>query len=153
MKAFNINHIAEIKLTYASKVAAKDRPKIANSSDAARILNEIWDQNIIELQEQFIMLILNRGHRVLGRIVLSNGSTNGTIVDTKYITVTIARTNASAIILAHNHPSGQLKPSECDIRLTKKIKEICRLLDTTLLDHIIVTPYDGFYSFADEGLL
>ena len=153
MKPFNINHIAEIKLTYQTKVAAKDRPRILNSNEAYQVLLKSWDQSTIELQEQFVLLILNRGHRLLGRIPVSIGGTHGTVVDTKFIALAIAKTNASALMIAHNHPSGNLKPSQQDVHLTKRIKDICALFEVALLDHIILTPYDGYYSFADEGLL
>lgn len=153
MKPFKINHVSEISLSYHSKVAAKDRPKIGTAEDAYNLLYALWDKDKIEFQEQFCMLLLTNANRVLGRVHLSSGGTTGTLVDLKYIVVSIAKANASAIILAHNHPSGTLKPSKADIELTLKIRDICKILGTPVLDHIIVTPHDGYFSFADHGIL
>ncbi len=153
MTAFKITHVAEISLSYQSKVAAKDRPKINSSHNAYDVLHLAWDKNKIEFQEQFFILLLNNSNRVLGRVHLSSGGTTGTLIDLKYIVVAIAKANASAIILSHNHPSGTLKPSGSDKALTRKISEVCKLIGAPVLDHIIVTPHDGYFSFADNGLL
>lgn len=153
MKPFKINHVAEISLSYQNKVAAKDRPKISNAEDAYKLLHAIWDKDKIEMQEQFYMLLLTNANRVLGRVHLSSGGTTGTLVDLKYIVVSIAKANASAIILAHNHPSGTLKPSKADIDLTLKIRDICNVLGTPVLDHVIITPHDGYFSFAQHEII
>src|SRR5690606_1039682 len=97
-------------------------------------------------------LLLNRANKVLGIVPISKGGTSATIADPKLIFVSAIKSNASAIILAHNHPSGNLQPSTADISLTKKIMEGGKLLDVPVIDHIIVTGH-GYYSFADEGAL
>ena len=88
----------------------------------------------------------------IGYAKISQGGVAGTVVDTKIIAKYIADTLASGIIVCHNHPSGNIKPSEQDIILTQKIKQVAELLDSTLFDHIILTT-DSFYSFADSGIL
>jgi len=97
-------------------------------------------------------LLLSRVNRVLGNCFISSGGISGTVVDAKVVFATALKANASSMIVAHNHPSGNLIPSEQDRRLTKRLTEIGRALDLPLLDHVIVTN-EGYYSFADEGVL
>lgn len=144
--------VAEIQLTYKSKVKPSLRPKITASSDAYEILLENWNENKIEFIEQFKVILLNRANRVLGIYEASTGGVSGTVADPKLIFAAAIKTMASGILLAHNHPSGQLKPSDADIQLTKKLKDGGKFLEILVLDHIIVTN-EGYYSFADEGLL
>ena len=98
------------------------------------------------------MLLLNRANKVLGIVEISKGGTAGTVVDPKIVFAAAIKTNCSAIILAHNHPSGNLRPSDQDIRLTRKLKECGNLLEINVWDHLIITR-EGYLSFADEGLL
>jgi DNA repair protein RadC len=98
-------------------------------------------------------MYLNQSNRVLGVYPLSTGGVTGTIADPRLIFSVALKINAAGIILSHNHPSGNLSPSKADKDLTDKIKEGSKLLDVKLLDHIIVTPENTYYSFADEGLL
>ena len=144
--------VSEIQLSYKTKVKPSQRPKILSSKDAYNILLESWDDDKLEFVEQFKVLLLNRANRVLGVCKISTGGVSGTVADPKLIFAAAINANASAIILAHNHPSGQLKPSSADINLTKKIKEGGQFLEIPVLDHIIVTS-ESYYSFADEGLL
>ena len=145
--------VSEIALSYATRVAAKDRPKISRSDDAYTILKSAWDPSKIELQEAFKLLLLNRSNRVLGLVHLSEGGVSGTIVDPKLVFVAALKANACGIILAHNHPSGNLKPSQADIHLTRKLQQGGRLLEIDVLDHLILTAHDGYYSLADGGVL
>lgn len=108
--------------------------------------------NKIELLEQSMMLLLDRGNHCLGISKLATGGVSSCIVDPKVVFATALKSRASGIILAHNHPSGNLKPSSADENLTRKIAEGGRLLDISLLDHLIITPR-GYYSFADEGFV
>jgi DNA repair protein RadC len=110
------------------------------------------DSGKIELLEEFKMILLNRNNRVLGMINISQGGMSGTVADPKLIFVAALKAAASYIILAHNHPSGNLKPSTEDIRLTKKLVDGGKLLDLLVGDHLIITN-EGFYSFCDEGLI
>jgi DNA repair protein RadC len=96
-------------------------------------------------------MLLNRANKVLGITDLSTGGTNGCIIDLKVIFQYAILATASFIILAHNHPSGSLKPSEADIAITRKVKEACKFLDITLLDHLIISPDERYFSLADEG--
>lgn len=144
--------VAEIQLTYKSKVKASERPKIANSKDAYEVFLENWDATKIEFVEQFKIMLTNRANKVLGIFELSSGGVSGTVADPKLIFAAAIKANACGLILAHNHPSGTTQPSQSDILLTRKIKEGGKLLEIQLLDHIIVT-LDGHFSFADEGLI
>lgn len=144
--------VAEIKLTYSSRVKPSQRPKITCSKDAATVLTQSWDPSKIELIEQFKVLFTNRAHAVLGILELSSGGMTATIADPRLIFVAALKAGASGIILAHNHPSGNKTPSQADIELTRKIKEGGKLLEIQLLDHLILTT-EGYYSFADEGLI
>lgn len=146
------NMVSEVELVYKSKVKASDRPQLKKVIDVAEFLKQNWDQNRIELLEQFKVILLNRNHRVLGIYEASSGGVAGTVADPKLIFIAALKMNASNLIIAHNHPSGNLEPSEADKRLTQKIKEAAIFLDMRLLDHIIITA-EGYYSFADEGLL
>ena len=120
--------------------------------DSFEILLESWDKNIIELQEEFKVLLLNRSNTVLGIYPMSKGGVSGTVVDAKLVFSVALKCNASSIIIAHNHPSGGLTPSEGDKKITEKLKKAGQYLDVTLLDHLIITK-DDFYSFSDNGLL
>ncbi len=144
--------VAEIQLIYQSNVKPSLRPKITSSRDAHAILLENWDENKIELVEQFKVLLTNRANKVLGIFELSTGGVSGTVADPKLIFAAALKGAASGMILAHNHPSGNLQPSQADLDLTKKIREAGKLLEIQLLDHVIVTS-EGYYSFADEGLI
>jgi len=142
--------ISEIKVTY--NVKNLEREKITSSYKAFEVLLHSWDKDIIELQEEFKILLLNRANEVLGVYALSRGGITGTIVDVRLIFSVALKSNATSIIIAHNHPSGTLKPSDSDINLTKKIKKCSEFLEISLLDHLIITKY-GFYSFGNEGIL
>jgi DNA repair protein RadC len=144
--------VAEISISYSSKIKNSERPKLTSSRDVYKVFSETWNPDKIELLEQFKVLLLNRGNRVIGLFEVSSGGISGTIADPKLIFGTALKACASSIILAHNHPSGNLNPSQADISLTKKIKEGGRLLDIDVLDHLIISP-EGYYSFGDEGML
>jgi DNA repair protein RadC len=125
------------------------REKITTSKDAAAIFQAL----LADLyHEEFWMLFLNRANLVIGKQAVSTGGMSGTVVDPKIIFKAALDHKASSIILCHNHPSGNLKPSEQDIRLTKNLIEAGRVLEIGVLDHVIVSQ-NGFYSFADEGMM
>ncbi len=144
--------VAEIQLSYMPKVKPSRMPKISSSRDAFDVLMKNWDQNRISFQEQFKLLVLNRAHKVLGQLEVSLGGVSGTIADPKIIFAAALKANASGIIVAHNHPSGNLTASQSDIDLTKKLKAAGVFLEIQLLDHLIVTT-EGYFSFADQGIL
>ncbi len=125
------------------------RNKISSSKDAADILQPHMADLV---HEEFAVLMLNRAHEVIGKYELSKGGIAGTVVDPKLIFKSALEHLASGIILCHNHPSGNTKPSQEDIKLTKKLKEAGTLMEINVLDHIIIAG-DSYYSFADEGMI
>ncbi len=128
---------------------ATDRSKIAVSKDAYDLLRG----DLMDIpHEEFWVLLLNRANRVIKKHKISLGGVHGTVADPKIIFKTALEELASGIIVAHNHPSGNLTPSQQDIDLTRKLKEAGKLLEIQLLDHLIVAGKQ-YYSFADEGLL
>ncbi|NJN27276.1 MAG: JAB domain-containing protein [Cyclobacteriaceae bacterium] len=142
----------EITLSYKNHVKASLRPKITSSKDAYDILINTWADSKIEFVEHFKVLLLNRANKVLGLYEVSTGGISGTVVDPKLIFAAALKANSSSIIMAHNHRSGNLDPSQQDKFLTTKIKQGGQFLDLPLIDHLIVTS-ERYHSFADEGLL
>ncbi len=142
--------VAEIKVSYSTTSTPKI--KITSVNKAFEVLLSLWDLDTIELQEEFKMLLLNRANEVLGIYPLSKGGITGTVVDSRLIFAVALKCNATGIILCHNHPSGNLKPSDNDITLTRSIKKCADFLDITLIDHLIITK-NGYFSFSNERLL
>ncbi|MEO5644427.1 MAG: DNA repair protein RadC [Bacteroidia bacterium] len=148
-KALSIIAALELGRRRNSTVSDSTSMKITSSADAYRIIRPELD----DLQhEEFYIMLLNRSNVVTRKEQVSRGGMNSTVVDPKIIFKIAVTNGASGIVLAHNHPSGAVKPSEQDIRLTKKLKEVAELLDMGLLDHIIVGA-NTYFSFADEGLV
>ena len=147
-----LNTMAEIELVYKSKVKPSERPRITSTKETYQILLQTWDVNKIEFVEQFKVVLMNRAHRVLGIYELSSGGIAGTVADPKLVFMAALKSNACCLIISHNHPSGNLKPSHADEALTRKILEAGKLLDIQVIDHVIVTS-EGYYSCADEGLI
>jgi DNA repair protein RadC len=143
-----MNLISEIKLTYVNRTDSKC--KVASSSDAYSLFLADWDMEIIQLQEEFKIMMLNRVNQVLGIYPMSKGGVAGTVVDLRLIFTAAIKCNACAMVLAHNHPSGSLKPSKEDIALTKKIIITADLFEISIHDHLIITG-DSYYSFSDDG--
>lgn len=128
---------------------AEEKPKIGGSGDAFEILKA----DLLDIpHEAFWIILLNRANRVIKKHQISQGGVAGTVADPKIIFKVAVEELASGIILAHNHPSGNLTASQADIDLTKKLKESGRLLDIQVLDHLIIAG-KKYFSFADEGLL
>lgn len=143
--------IAEIKITYKMKIPASKLPVIQESNEAVEYFRTIWEIDKIEHVESFFLMLLNRANKVIGWSKISEGGINGTVADPKVIFQIALKANATSIIVAHNHPSGNKEPSESDERLTKKIKNAGKFLDLNLLDHLILTSED-YYSFAEENI-
>ena len=144
-------NVSEVEISYKSKIKASERPQIESSRDAETIFRNCWDANKIGYVEHVNLLLLNRANKVLGIVNLASGGTAGCVVDLKLIFQAALKANAAAIILAHNHPSGTLRPSTADIDLTRRVINVGKSLDLPLLDHIILTPDNGYFSFADDG--
>lgn len=129
--------------------AGPQRALVATSSAAYEEIRDVLGD---QPHEEFWILVLDRGNRMKDRCCVSRGGMHGTVADPKLIFKEALDRRASSIVLCHNHPSGQLRPSEEDIRLTRKLLDGGRLLDIGVLDHLIVTA-TGYYSFADNGML
>ena len=142
--------IAEVQITYSTVVKAKDRMKVTSSQDAADAFRIIWPT--YDHIEFSYMLMMNRQNQILGYHQLSKGGMTGTIVDVRVIFQVALKACATSVILAHNHPSGNLQCSDADRKVTNQIKQAGIMLDVPLLDHLILTT-DSFLSMADEGIL
>lgn len=146
-----ISNISEIKVKVGYK--AKTNYKITCPEDVYNVAKHLWDNVFqdMQLRERMVMLALNRGNEVLGYHVVSIGGTAGTLVDpTVVFKILFNLANSAAFILIHNHPSGLLKPSRQDDKMTQKMKEASELLDFQLIDHLIVS-HEGYYSYQNVG--
>lgn len=139
------------KITLRKDPTDFQRVKITSAKDAADYIRQFYSDDI-EIYESFFLLLLNRQNKTIGYAKISQGGVAGTVVDGKIVLKYIVDTLASGAILCHNHPSGTLMPSTQDIELTDKIKKAVKLVDSDVLDHIILTT-DNYYSFADNGLI
>ncbi len=147
----NIDYtVGEVELTYKS--TSRSRSKIYSSEDAYKILLPTYKEGTICYKEYFKVLLLSQSNQVLGYTLISEGGITETCADVRVILQAALLTNSVALVLAHNHPSGNLKPSRQDIEITKQVKDAAKLMRITVIDHLILTDA-GYYSFADEGLL
>jgi DNA repair protein RadC len=147
-----INSLGEVEIIYKSKKPAINRRNISSSSDSYNIAKDIYSDNMLESYESFRVLMLNNANHFLGWFEASRGGINATIVDVRRIAQAILLSNATSCILMHNHPTGNLKPSEADKITTTKVIKGLKLLDIQVLDHLIIT-LSGYYSFSDDGIL
>lgn len=145
-------NISEISLNYKRKIKASDRPKVSCSKHAEKLFRENWNNLTINLFEEFKILLLDRNNSCMGIVLISKGGVSGTVVDAKLVFVAALKTRACGIILGHNHPSGNLKPSHSDISLTNRLVKGTQYLDLKILDHLILSDTD-YTSFADENLV
>ena len=145
-----ISIAAALELGRRRKITdAIKNPKITSSNDVFEIMEPL----LSDLKhEEFWVLILNQANKVIHKSKVSSGAVAATVADSKLIFKPVLEKLGSSIILCHNHPSGNLKPSAADIQLTKKNVEAGKLLDIRVLDHIIVAN-NKYYSFADEGMM
>ena len=143
-------HLAEIEVSYSHRVPAKDRLSLCSSDAVQNACRWFWPD--FDRVEYFYILLLDRSNKLLGFHQLSKGGITGTVVDVRVILGIALKTNACNLICAHNHPSGNLTPSDNDLKLTHKIKDACRMVDINLLDHVILSS-DGCYSMADNGVM
>ncbi|MCT4234997.1 JAB domain-containing protein [Elizabethkingia anophelis] len=146
----NFNIVNEIKLSYSRK--GNSEKLISCSRDAVDVFRQYFDHDEIDYRESFFTLYLNQANKVLGIKKISESGISSTIVDVRIIMQAALLCNATAIILAHNHPSGNLKPSNEDLKITQNIKDASNFLNIKLLDHCILTSTD-YMSFADDGYL
>lgn len=142
--------VAEVKLSYSHRIPAKNRVKITCSKDIYNMLVSRWEN--IDYIENFYAILMNRGNQVLGLHHISQGGISGTVIDVRLILQGAILAVSSSIILAHNHPSGTMEFSDADMKITRKIKNACQLLDISVLDHIVISS-NSYLSMADEGML
>ncbi|NOU17706.1 MAG: DNA repair protein RadC [Bacteroidales bacterium] len=149
-EAKGITIMAALEIGRRRKLAeVLNRPKIHSSND----VKEIFQAQLADLpHEEFWVLYMNRANKVLDQTRITQGGVTGTVFDIKLIMKSAIEKLASSIIVCHNHPSGNPKPSEQDIQITQKLKEAAQIFEISLLDHIIVTDSEC-YSFADNGSL
>lgn len=140
---------AALELGVRRNMAIKKKQSIKQSSDVAAYLQaELGHKQM----ESFVVVYLNRANHIIRQELISEGGITGTVADPRIILKKALDHHAVSIILCHNHPSGNLKPSKADEQLTNKIKNAASFLDIQVMDHIIVSE-EGYYSFADEGLM
>jgi len=141
------NFVSEISVSYSHTY--KRKIKITGVESAEKTLRKMWDTQLMNIQEQFCVLFLNNANEVIGFRCLSSGTLIATLVDFKMLFGLACKSLSSAIIIAHNHPSGKLKPSKADLDLTQKVKRAGNMLDIELLDHIILTQ-NSYTSLVSE---
>jgi len=149
---YQLSNIAEISVSYYPKLS--ENPLIIRSSEAYLIFMQFFPNETMHLQERFMVMYLNCANRVIGIYPISAGGITGTVADTRLILGVALKVAATSLMLAHNHPSGNLNPSQNDLALTSKIKEAGKYMDIRVIDHFILSSEEGKYlSFADEGLI
>ena len=139
----------KVKITRGKKV---NTATIKSAKDSIDILRKFITSAKVQTQEYAVAIFLNNNNNVLAVYQFGMGGFTGTVMDKRLLMAAALKLGATAIILAHNHPSGNLRPSEADKSITKQISEIARLHDISILDHIIITK-DGYYSFAENGIM
>ncbi len=142
--------VAELVVSYSPNIVSAQ--KISNSRETYSLITNSWNLNTIEMQEEVKVILLNKANKVLGIFDLSKGGISSSIIDVKIVLSIALKTLASGIIIVHNHPSGNLIPSQADISITEKLKSACKIIELNLLDHLIISSED-YFSFADEGML
>lgn len=147
-----MNNVAEITIAYSAKVKPSERPKVTGSKTAFEVIVPYFNP-YIEHREAIFAILLDRGNKVMGVVRIAEGGCNGTTLDPKILFQVALKANASGIILAHNHPSGNAALSQADLDITKKIKQGGVILEIPLLDHLILLPENKYVSMADEGAL
>jgi len=143
--------IPEITVSYKDRVKPSERFVVTTAADVVKIFAVAF-QDCMQHHEEVNVLYLNRGNRVLGISNVAKGGTHSTVVDVKIILQTALKVSASFLIISHNHPSGNLMPSQQDLELTKTVKTGCELVGLKLLDHLIVNE-ETHYSFAEANQL
>jgi len=141
--------VAEIEITY--KPIITDHTIISSSSQAYELIKQLWDNEKINLQEQFAALFFNQSKKIIGWKVLSTGNMTKCIVDIKLLVSLALHCMCTHVMIVHNHPSGNLKISQSDENITATVRDALKLIDVQLIDHLIIIE-NGYLSFNDEGL-
>ena len=142
-----IHIAAALELGIRRSATAKQKSLVTRSSDIADYLRASLEYR---KKEVFAIIFLNRGNKIMHMEIISEGGMTGTVADPRIILKKALEHDATSLILCHNHPSGNLRPSHADEALTQKIKQAASFFDISVMDHIIVSQ-DGYFSFADEG--
>ena len=143
-------NIAEISIHYKPSKLFVECKSASSSYASYNVLKQDWEH--LYYKESFKILLLNTAHNIMGISKIGEGGTASVEVDAKIIFQTALKANASFIICAHNHPTGNLKPSKCDLNLTRQLVQAGKFLSIEVLDHLIL-GHDSYYSFADNGLI
>ena len=144
------NSVSEIELVYNPKVASNKLFQVVCAHDAYEAFMSVWDQNIIAYIEEFKVMYLNQGGRVLGIVSISKGGITQTLADVRVILGVALKCSSVSLILCHNHPTMRMRASDSDVRLTKKIVEAASFMEINVQDHLIISK-EGYYSMAEEG--
>lgn len=147
MKTFK-SFASEIQVTYV-KSAEVNKIKVTQSIDVYNFIKDLFPVDLSH-REAFMAVYLNRANNTIGFSTISIGGVSATIADGKIIFQEALKCNASGIILVHNHPSGNLNPSQSDLDLTKRFKEFGQFIDLIVMDHLIIGPDDTYHSMADN---
>jgi len=126
--------------------------KISSSRDVADFFRQIFDSETLEIYESMFAVFLNRANNTIGFFRVSQGGLSGTVIDIRLILKIALESLAHSIIICHNHPSGNVQPSEADKQITLKLKQAASLMDIQILDHVVLTAV-SYFSFCDEGIL
>lgn len=153
MKKNQLIGVREVELLYSPHKDLIDREAISSSKSAHDYLRKAYNEKTIGCQEEFVVLLLNQANKPIGFYKAGKGGISSTIADVRLILAAALKSLATGLIISHNHPSSSLKASEADLSLTSKMKDCCKLMELTLLDHIILDPFGNYMSFADEGKL
>lgn len=148
----SLHVLPHIRVSFDPQRDADHVAYISSSTDVYALCQEIWNFDTINLFEEFKVFFLDRRNGVIGYRDLSRGDTTGTVVNIKLIFAIAVGCNASSFILVHNHPSGNLRPSQRDIDMTTRVQRGAEYMELRLLDHLIVMD-SGYFSFMDEGVL
>lgn len=138
------------ELSIGRKKSDVKKVKIENPTDSANFFRSIWDEDTLEYSESSMVIYLNRANNSIGWIKVSSGGIDACIIDVRVVLGLALKVGATSFIIAHNHPSGNLNPSEADNRITKKLKDASALVDIVMLDHLIITE-NGYYSFKESS--
>lgn len=147
----NLFEVAEVELTYKPSNLDKERPQVTDPETAQVVFRHNWRKGTISLLESFYVMFLDNAKMVMGIAEISRGGSNATIVEPKMVFACAIKSAAHSIVVAHNHPSGNLNPSQADIQLTKRLNEGGKLLGIPIDDHIILTP-TSYCSMKSEML-
>lgn len=146
-------NVEEITVQYRPSIKNNDPIFVRSSQDCYTHIRPFFCSDTLEVQEQFIVMYLNHRKKVIGVYRLSKGGITGTVVDIRLVLSVALKTLATSIVIAHNHPSGNLNPSTADVKITMQLNDACKLMEIELLDHLVITQGEEFYSFKDQDIM